>query len=250
MINRTCLALLMALSLLWSSCRATSETPTAQPTPSTAAPPLFRADATAEVTQELRFGELHQTRPSSPDTMFATTGRRLYVIGDIDGGFRPRTNPYDLAAFGGPRADDPLGGELGGVWAQPVKALDGYAFAVEVNGERWPLLDADRFTQTFADVRFDYQKGSLKASRQDFVPQDRPLLFTTLTLQNDGSEALDVHLTFSAYFDLKDALFTSLADRRNTGETVRVDGERLIAQAESAPDAWAVAVGGENPPQQ
>jgi hypothetical protein len=33
--------------------------------------------------------------------MFATTGRRLYVIGDIDGGFRPRSNPYDLHRYGG-----------------------------------------------------------------------------------------------------------------------------------------------------
>jgi glycogen debranching enzyme len=58
---------------------------------------------------------------------------------------------------------------------------------------------------------------------------------------------LDVRLTFSAYFDLEDAWLTSLADTRNTGETVRVDGEHLIAQAESAPGAWAVAVGGANP---
>jgi glycogen debranching enzyme len=181
--------------------------------------------------------------------MFATTGRQLYVIGDIDGGFRPRTNPYDLAAFGGPRADDPLAGELGGVWAQPVKALDGWAFVVEVNGECWPLLDANRFTQTFADVRFDYQKGTLKATRRDFVPQDRRALFTALALQNGGDKPVDVHLTFLAYFDLEDAWLTSLADRRNTGETVRVDGTRVIAQSKSAPDAWAVAVGGGSPPQ-
>ena len=239
------LALLAALSLLWSGCRATREAPTAQLTPLPTKSPLL-----AEVTQELDFGELHQTRPGSPDTPFATAGRRLYVIGDVDGGFRPRSNPYDLAAFGGPRADDPLGGELGGVWAQPVKALDGYAFAIEVNGERWPLLDASRFIQTFADVQFNFQTGSLKATRRDFVPQDRPALFTTLALQNTENEPLDVRLTFSAYFDLEDAWLTSLADRRNTGETVRVDGERLVAQAESAPDAWAVAVGGENPPEQ
>jgi glycogen debranching enzyme len=244
------LILLIALSLLLSSCRAMSDMPTARLTSSPTKSPLFRSDATAEVTQELSFGEVRQERPAPPDTPFATTGRKLYLIGDIDGAFRPRTNPYDLAAFGGPRADDPLAGELGGVWAQPVKALDGYAFVVEVEGERWPLLDARRFTQTFADVRFDYQKGSLKATRRDFVPQDRPANQSALSLQNTGNESLDVRLTFSAYFDLEDAWLTSLADRRNPGETVRVDGEHLIAQAESAPDAWAVAVGGANPPEQ
>ena len=162
------LALLIALSLLWSGCRATSEMPMGQSTPSPTESPLV-----AEVTQELDFGEVHQIRPGSPDTMFATTGRQLYVIGDIDGDFRPRTNPYDLAAFGEPRADDPLGGELGGVWAQPVKALDGYVFAVEVNGERWPLLDANRFTQTFADVRFNYRKDTLVATRRQLAMPPR-----------------------------------------------------------------------------
>ena len=260
------LVLLAALSLPLSGCRVTSETPTAQPTPSPTeseetstviapehwltAPPLFRADATAEVTQELNFGELHQARPGSPDTPFVSAGRQLYVIGDIDGGFRPRTNPYDLAAFGGPRADDPLGGELGGVWAQPVKALDGYVFVVEAGGERWPLLDAGRFTQTFAGVQFDYRRDTLVATRRDFVPQDRPALFTTLTLQNTGNEPLDVGVAFFAYFDLEDAWLTTLGNVRNPGETVQVDGEHLIAQAESAPDAWAVAVGGEDPPEQ
>src|SRR5512134_1900662 len=45
--------------------------------------------------QQLRWGEIRQERTSAPDTMFTTTGRRLYVIGDIDGGFHPRSNPYD-----------------------------------------------------------------------------------------------------------------------------------------------------------
>ena len=211
--------------------------------------PLHLDNAT-DVVQVLSWGEVQQERLAPADTMFATTGRQLYVIGDVDGGFRPRSNTYDLYTFGEPNPDDPLANELQGVWAQPVKALDGYLFVVEVDGERWPLLDADRFTQTFADVEFDFQRGPLKATRRDFVPQDRSAIFTTLTLQNAGDETVDVRLTFSAYFDLEDAWFTSLADKRNTGETVWVDGERIIAQANSAPDAWAVAVGGENPPEQ
>ena len=77
------------------------------------------------VTQQLHWGDIRQERPSAPDTMFTTTGRQLYVIGDIDGGFRPRSNPYDLHTFGKPQAGDPLANRLQGVWAQPVKALNG-----------------------------------------------------------------------------------------------------------------------------
>ena len=144
--------------------------------------------------QQLRWGEVRQERNSAPDTLFATTGRKLYVIGDIDGGFRPRSNPYDLHTFGKPQAGDPLAERLQGVWAQPVKALNGYTFVVESNGASWPLLDAGRFTQTFADVQFLYRRGALTATRTDFVPQDRPALFTSLTLHNDGTQPVDVRV--------------------------------------------------------
>lgn len=212
-------------------------------------PPLYH-DKAQDVTQVLVWGDVRQRRLSPASTMFATTGRQLYLIGDIDGGFRPRSNPYDLYNFGRPLPNDPLANKLQGVWAQPVKALNGYGFVVEAEGEAWPLLDAARFTQTFADVRFDYHRGMLIATRQDFVPQDRPALFTTLTLRNTGNRPVDVRLVFFVYFDLEDAWFTSLAEQRNSGETVTVDDGRLTARATRAPEAWAVAIGGAMPPSQ
>ncbi len=215
-----------------------------------AVPPLYRRE-TSQVPQALSWGDVQQQRAAAGDTMYATTGRRLYVIGDVDGGFRPRSNPYDLYNFGGPLPSDPLAGKLQGVWAQPVKGLNGYAFVIEAGGQTWPLLDAERFTQTFADVQFDYRRGPLVASRRDFVPQDRPALMTTLTLRNTGPEPVDVRLGFFAYFDLEDAWFTSLAATRNSGERVTVEaGGRLVARAAKMPDAWAVAVGGDAPPMQ
>ncbi len=194
--------------------------------------------------QRLRWGEIQQERPSAPDTMFTNTGRRLYVIGDIDGAFRPRTNPYDLHRYGRPQEGDPLASRLQGVWAQPVKALNGYAFVVESGGLQWPLLDAERFTQAFADVQFEYHRGALTAKRTDFVPDDLPAHFTSLTLRNDGTEPADARVTFLAYFDLRDAQFTTLTDRPNLGETVRVEGEKLVARSWQLPDKWAVAIGG------
>jgi glycogen debranching enzyme len=219
--------------------------------PVSPAPSIYLND-TPKVRQILSWGDWEQARLSPPNTPFANTGRHLYVIGDIDGGFRPRSNPYDIHNLGAPSPSDPLANELQGLWAQPLKALDGYMFTVEVNGEIWPLLNATQFTQTFAETRFDFELSGaestrLKAIRADFVAQDRPILFTTLTLQNDGLQAVDMQLTFSAYFDLEDAWFTSLAGERNSGETVRVSGNRIVARAHSAPDAWAVVVGGDQP---
>jgi len=199
-----------------------------------------RAD---EVTQILSWGNIRQSRAGPADTLFIQAGRRLYLIGDIDGRFRDRSNPYDLYTFGRPLASDPLAGELQGVWAQPVKALDKFLFEVSAGEDRWPLLCAQVFTQTFAYAQFDYRNGTLLATRRDFVPQDQPALFTTLTLLNTGSRPADVTLAYTAYFDLKDAWFTSLAAQRNQGQTVTRQGKRLLARARAAPERWAVALG-------
>ena len=196
-----------------------------------------------EVTQILSWGDIQQSRAAAADTLFIQAGRRSYLIGDIDGRFRARSNPYDVYNFGRPLASDPLAGELQGFWAQPVKALDKYVFEVIAGKDRWPLLSAEAFTQTFAYAQFDYQNGTLSATRRDFVPQGQPVLFTTLTLRNTGSQRADLTLVYTAFFDLKDAWFTSLAAQRNQGQTVTVQSKRLLAQAQAAPQKWAVALG-------
>lgn len=205
-----------------------------------AASPGKKAD---EVTQILSWGDIRQSRAAPADTLFIHAGRRSYLIGDIDGGFRARSNPYDVYTFGHPLASDPLADELQGLWAQPVKALDKYLFEVIAGKDRWPLLSAQTFTQTFTYAQFDYQNKTLSATRRDFIPQDQPVLFTTLTLRNTGSKRTDLTLVYTAYFDLKDAWFTSLAAQRNQGQTVTVQGKRLLAQARAAPQKWAVALG-------
>jgi len=200
------------------------------------------------VLQQLCWGSLQQERQSAPDTIFATTGRQLYVIGDIDGGFRPRSNPYDLHTFGKPRDDDPLAYRLQGVWTQPVKALNGYHVVIESGTESWPLTNAERFTQSFSHVQFTYQRGELSATRTDFVPQDRPALFTTITLRNHGTQPVDIGMSFFACFDLRDAQFVSLADQPNLAETVQVEAQKLVARAQQLPEKWAVVVAGQERP--
>ncbi|HSJ54310.1 MAG TPA: glycosyl hydrolase family 65 protein, partial [Anaerolineae bacterium] len=69
------------------------------------------------------------------------------------------------------------------------------------------------------------------------------------TLQNNGQAAY-VRLAFLSYFDLEDAWFTSLAENRNAGEVVQASNGQLVARAHSAPETWAVAVGGALAPAQ
>lgn len=195
------------------------------------------------VTQVLRWGNIRQERLSPADTMFASTGRRIYVLGDIDGQFRPRSNPYDLHSLGRPSPDDPLAEKLQGVWAQPVKGMAGYGYTLQYGGQQYTLRDASTFTQFYAYVEFQHECGALLALRRDYAALDLPILFSILTLKNRSEEALEIEVKFSVQFDLQDAWFTSMAGRRNAGQTISIENERLVARSEVLPDQWVAAVG-------
>jgi glycogen debranching enzyme len=200
------------------------------------------------VLQTLNWGAVREERMSPPGTMFAQTGRRMYVIGDIDGGFRPRSNPYDLHAFGQPHPQDPLANKLQGVWAQPVKGLDRYSYSLLVDGERWNLDQAGTFTQAYAWVQFAYRRGEIKVFRRDFIPHDLPILISILTLENTSEAPVEISTAFQAVFDLEDAWFTKLGSRRNQGEIVTIEAGRLVARAEVLPDRWCAAAGCKDQP--
>jgi glycogen debranching enzyme len=195
------------------------------------------------VLQVLDFGGIRQERASAPDTMFLNSGRRIYVIGDIDGRFRPRTNPYDLYAFGGPHPEDVLAEKLQGVWAQPVKGFSRYSFAVETGGETWDLDEAEHFTQAVTHASFDFRRAGLYASRRDFAALDLPVLFSSLYLENESEQSQHVRLIFRAHFDLEDAWFTQLGEARNAGENAAVEDGLLVARSQVLPEEWAAAAG-------
>lgn len=135
------------------------------------------------------------------------------------------------------------------MWAQPVKALAGYRFEVDLGGETWALDAAESFTQAMDSVRFTFRSDGIRAERTDTAALDLPLLLTTITLVREHGPAVEVTVRFVAQFDLQDAWFTSLGDRRNAGQHVAAEHGRLVARAEVAPERWAVAIGGATPPE-
>ena len=220
--------------------RGVASTPATQPVP-----PLYRDCVSGEIPQKLVFDDLHQSHPGQPDTPFVAAGHRLYVIGDIDGSFRPRSNPYERTEA--EMACHPPAGDLGGVWAQPTKALDGYVYVLKVGDEVWPLLDATQFTQRLTGVQFTFQRDGLTAVRRDFVPDDVPALFTSLSVRNDGDASVPLQVALYSFFDLQDAKLSRVGSRHNKGEHVAYAGGHIVGRAFST-DNWAVILGGDHPP--
>ena len=101
---------------------------------------------------------------------YVAAGDRAYVIGSEDGRFPPMGWH--------------IRGEMGGVWAHPIKLLDGYWFSVN---NTW-LPAASQFTTGagYVQMTFPTTEG-LEVTRTEFSPDGSPVTLTGLTLRNPGS---------------------------------------------------------------
>ena len=112
---------------------------------------------------------------------YVVAGDRAYVIGSEDGRFPPMGWH--------------IRGEMGGVWAHPIKLLDGYWFALD---GQW-IPQATKFTTGagYAQMQFPTTDG-LNVTRTEFSPDGSPVALVGLTLQNPDSASKSVKLTMDA----------------------------------------------------
>jgi glycogen debranching enzyme len=112
---------------------------------------------------------------------YVAAGDRAYVIGSEDGRFPPMGWH--------------IRGEMGGVWAHPIKLLDGYWFSVD---NTW-LPAASKFTTGAGYVQMNFPNtNGLDVTRTEFSPDGSPVTLTGLTLRNPGSTSRSFRLTMDA----------------------------------------------------
>ena len=89
-------------------------------------------------------------------------------------------------------------GEMGGVWAPPIKLVDGVWFGID---GKW-LDPATKFTSGWGYTRMEFPSASgLKVSRTDFAPNGRRAALFGLKLSNDGP-AKQVEVKVDAHSEL------------------------------------------------
>jgi hypothetical protein len=130
---------------------------------------------------EVRAGGVHVVRDVvAMRNQFLLNNGRLYELGAMDGTFPP-------SGF--------MLGDQSGVWAPPIKALDGFAFVLsEAGSPAWRLDDCQHFAHDFASGTLHFAAHGWSLSRTDFPADDQPALFSRLTLTNRtaGDRSLDV----------------------------------------------------------
>ncbi len=156
---------------------------------------------------------------------YVTAGDRVYLVGHQDGSF--------------PELGWHIPGEMGGLWDHPIKLMDGFDMALQIDGSSHALDKAISFVNYPMANRhtFVFQEQGITVDRWQFIPDGKEGLLLQLVLSNKGEEDRDLGLTFTGHVDLRP---TWLGERTNM-----IDGEDKIA-FDAASDVW-IAKDRDNP---
>jgi hypothetical protein len=137
------------------------------------------APAAAQAAPELSITDRLQ------DRRYAAASERTRIIGFQDG--RWYANGWHIS------------GEMGGIWSEPIKLLDGVWFGID---DQW-VGRATRFTSGWGYVKFDLPTtGGLRLERTDFAPDGRRAALIGLTMTNPGRSDRTVTVKVDAHSEL------------------------------------------------
>jgi glycogen debranching enzyme len=175
------------------------------------------------------------TRPTTErlaDKRYVAAGDRAYVIGSEDGRFPPMGWH--------------IRGEMGGVWAHPIKLLDGYWFALD---DQW-IPQASSFTTGTGYVQMQFPTtAGLEVTRTEFAPDGSPVTLVGLTLRNPENTTRSVKLTMDSRSEIMSAYpwgwTTPSAKAFNSPDTGSYDpstGTLIFKESGSEPKPWYAAI--------
>lgn len=160
---------------------------------------------------------------------YITGGNKTFIIGNQDGTFPD---------FGVHVVD-----ELGGVWNQKIKLLDGYWIRISDNGKDFMWLDKTTEFITYPHAtgfKFPEVFGGVEVESMQFCPQDKDCVFITYTLRNKSDEKKQLTFDFAAKTDL---LPGWSVDEPNGEDELEWDERNAVFKAYDTESQWAVVWG-------
>lgn len=147
---------------------------------------------------------------------------------------------------------DPAGGhvpgEMWGVWAHPIKLLDGFWFGISdapQSAPRW-LDQASECRAYPTHIEFEYRLGALTVIRQDFVPDSIEGMLVTLIVRSAQPFDLALHALFRS--DLRPAWLGERAGMRDGQDHATLDDASARCIFADAANPWTCVVGADLAP--
>lgn len=168
----------------------------------------------------------------------ATTGDQLYMICSQNG------------LFPTPWATNHVPHELWGVWAHPIKLLDGFWFALHNRSQGGPagitswLLEADSCRVYGTHTEFTYRVDAVQVTRRDFVPDGMAGLVVTITVQIPSDFTDELELVALVRSDLRPAWLGEEVGLHDAPDRVEFVREQRHLCFRDGANPWVVLVGG------
>ncbi len=180
----------------------------------------LHAQTLSELVKTLPHIEGKTTYLNSP---FATTGDRLYLIGHQNGQFP------DLGWH--------INGEMGGIWAHPIKLLDG--FIVSLDGQ--DLTNAEAFINFPMANQHRFQTKNFIINRTQFVPDGIAGCVIEFEIENKTNQAIQSSFIFQAKSDLRPTWLGERTHMIDQADQAEFTHDKWIFNDEKNP--WFAIVG-------
>jgi len=201
-------------------------------------------------TLDLNGTTLH--REDDDEVLYFLAGRRLYAIGGQSGAYPPLgwrrpgfiigRNIDEVGPERRPVRAAHLLNEMGGIWAHPTKLLDGFFFSIVEDdaGPTWRLDSSSAFFNYLSHIEFHFACDGLEIARQDFVAENDPALFCTLTIVNRRASSARFAVHLRCQVNMLPAWFSGWT---SGADEVALTGGAVTAYDSSAPDQPVVVFG-------
>ncbi len=125
----------------------------------------------------LRFGAhtLSAVDSDQEAAPYFLAGRSMYYVGMTSGEMQPIGAEH-------------LVGEMGGLWAHPIKVADGITLQLTDTAGGELAAEDIVLTQSLSHIEWQYHTAGLAARRCDFVAESEPAFISLLSLANSGAQ--------------------------------------------------------------
>lgn len=164
---------------------------------------------------------------------YLTGGDKTYIVGTQDGNFP------DLGSH--------TPGEMGGVWNQLIKLLDGFWVKVtDSEGKSYWLENAESYTSYPFGSEFKYAPlfdKSIRIRRFQFCPHGKNGVVISYTIENLSGSQQTIDFEFIAKTDLSPVWSSEQIGLNNASDTVRWDAQEALFKANDLENNWNVVWG-------
>lgn len=175
-------------------------------------------------------------QPEQAGNPYLTAGDKTYIIGQQNG---------DFPDMGGHAP-----GEMGGVWNQRIKLLDGFWIKLtdEQGHTQW-LDQATSYTSYPEGSAFHYEQAleGISVDRFQFCPDGKNGVVITYSLRNDQPEARQLTLEFVAKTDLYPVWPGEELGVKNEPDSLTWDADLSVFKAYDQGQPWFTVWGSDTP---